>query len=120
MIKANELRIGNLVHNALNAVVKVEAIGYNIINPGAEFSPEMKYLKGIPLTPEILEKAGFTYRYLSPKQHYFENGMVSINTYKTKDSFYYESQLCDVSIDYVHQLQNLYYALCGSELTINI
>ncbi len=98
-MKATDLRIGNLVYYA-GIVCKVS--GYHnddylhtngVTAPVASFQP-------IELTEEWLLKMGFT---------------------KSKDSFnaFYLELFDDVlNIKYVHQLQNLYHALTGEELTI--
>lgn len=111
MVQANELRLGNYVIDTVtNTCGKIKGIS----------SLDNDIYEGIPLTPEILEKCGFEYKHLPPKEHYFSNGMVVIDTYKTKDAFYYNGHFCDVSLDYVHQLQNLYFALTGKELEISL
>mgnify|MGYP007125648876 FL=1 len=84
----------------------------------AEFHP-------IPITPEWLERLGFEKR-ISPKghenwvmysQHHFAFVLREITPFI---GFTYHSYGTDHSlqIDHVHQLQNLYHALTGQELTV--
>ncbi len=84
----------------------------------AEFHP-------IPITPEWLERLGFEKR-ISPKghenwvmysQHHFAFVLREITPFI---GFTYHSYGTDHSlqIDHIHQLQNLYHALTGQELTV--
>lgn len=59
----------------------------------------------IPLTPEILEKAGFGIKEPS-------------GTFAWK--FSPAGDVLNVSCQYVHQLQNLYFALTGNELNVEL
>lgn len=150
MIKANELRIGNLINNGFKTVVVrgIDAEGILLSmrlvcrsfdwNGRPETEYERLYLgydlaEPIPLTPEILEKCGF----VDPS----ENGWgcrLSINSadelcwyrqdgpewgghgntvrYQSKGSGFTR----DFNVKYLHQLQNLYFALAGEELTVNL
>ena len=130
MIDSNEVRIGNLVNYNEDGygfddyVVIIEpheihtyrTIAERIKN--AEFHP-------IPITPEWLERLGFEKR-ISPKghenwvmysQHHFAFVLREITPFI---GFTYHSYGTDHSlqIDHVHQLQNLYHALTGQELTV--
>lgn len=123
MIKANELRIGNLVQfeseTGFTEQVKVVCIRENDFDAeGDEVFHNEKYdgdYEPIPLTPEILEAAGFD--------------KVSGLTYDHKDGntiressgqyWYYVKIHGNLrSIQYLHQLQNLYFSLTGKELEI--
>lgn len=112
---ANELRIGNLViakDTPLESIVKVRA---QHIAEAEEHNPSW-FLHPIPLTPEILEKAGFKYDTVC----YYRNG-VHIGSFK--DGLYFTCSPISkdsVEIKYLHQLQNLYFALAGEELEINL
>lgn len=120
-MQANELRIGNwLIINGKP----------NIIQGGGIAAIQSGYLqntKPIPLTPEILEKAGFEANdYLGKdivtKKHDSNTFPVYINL-KTMSYCWvdYEGTIDDViAINSVHQLQNLYFALTGIELEINL
>ena len=110
-MNARELRIGNLVYEDDNNVV-LEIDEWDLTNIGT--------IKPIPLTEEWLVKFGFGYwedvdEWYSPDidatlriNHYYNN--------KVKNGFF-ESDY-GVDIKHVHQLQNLYRALTGEELTI--
>ena len=115
-MKVNELRIGNFVQLNTN-ITQVDVIDYNQIIATEFGLIELKYIKPIPLTEEWLLKFGFykndelftiEWNEFSFSIFDFDNGKFAIN-----NSFNY------VDIIYVHQLQNLYFALTGEELIIN-
>jgi len=128
MINANELRIGNWVIQFQTDMVEniyqqVDAI----LKDGAALTElncvPFSKLEPIPLTPEILEKAGFvcdwdTYR-LDIKGSgvidWSDDGSVGIGD--SRDKFLFAG---NGPCKYVHQLQNLYWCLCGEELEINL
>jgi len=108
-MKANELRIGNLIYNVdRREPVEVTASilqDLTIWNSGVIYAP-------IPLTEEWLDKFGF----VKNNHRYSINNFVIAN--------YGGVWGVDISDDlgtnlkHVHQLQNLYFALTGEELTI--
>ena len=109
-ILASELRIGNWYnHNG-----RYEQVTPNTILEVWE-SPR-KWVQPIPLTPEILEKCGFVIDYqgdymisFNGRVYYYGNGFIM------KD-FSIKTKLNQFPIQYLHQLQNLYFALTGEEL----
>jgi hypothetical protein len=127
MIKIEELRIGNLV-SSIGIIYKVTLIDIHGNIRGVEGSTSFnldKTTNPIPLTEEWLLKFGF--QQTDPKK--FIGGLY---TRKKTDGFYgfyinketmsyctfdYEGTIEDIiKIEYVHQLQNLYFALTGEEL----
>lgn len=111
-----ELRIGNLIYNGINEVFSVNGETINNFNVGQAI---LGSFKPIPLTEEWLIKLGFEeysgMLYISVPEEYGGH----IAKYKNQDNVRLEG--CDdgqVGIDilYVHQLQNLYFALTGKEL----
>jgi hypothetical protein len=121
MINANELRIGNWVElthpfntsQSIRAAVKSEDI-LNADKIGTEFHP-------IPLTPEILEKCGFE----KDGEDFFiiKIGRKSFSIYvEDIPDIVYSPDIgvphnsLNAPIDYLHQLQNLYFSLTGVEL----
>lgn len=119
MIKANELRIGILIRDYRGAVRKVT--GRDIYKQCAldgdrEDQSVGPVLNPIPLTPEWLERMGF-----EKFGNRYGLGDESIDFgIDQENSFFYwnQSEIPDVQLKYVHQLQNLYFALTGEELTI--
>jgi hypothetical protein len=118
MLKANELRLGNYYdHNGQHKQVTVSVIE-------EVWNAERTWCKPIPLTEEWLIKMGFekdNSYYLSPNRYSVE-GFVDILCFDLENlSFIVDMSIYSgwtVDCKFVHTLQNLYYALCGEELTI--
>jgi len=126
-MKATELRIGNLVQDTpfsipredmySDGITKITGHGIDLLERGL-----MKGWRPIPLTEEWLLKFGF--------EKIVMNNMIDIIHYQNKDCWIYlikdvfELELIveDERLNlyrnwkYVHQLQNLYFALTGEEL----
>jgi hypothetical protein len=121
-MKTNELRIGNYVYDTLGKVNKIdlEAITYIVKEPHNQVKP-------IPLTEEWLLKFDmeFTDGFSSSRKLYLNNyeNDISKITYSPKEGLLRLSNgdtkgtLLIPHIKYVHQLQNIYFALTGKELT---
>lgn len=122
-MKATELRIGNFVdfnREETITVMKIEASYVNQPSSVKKVLYPTEHLNGIPLTEEWLLKFGF------------ERDKTLIGRFELKDwdfVFYTDSlslelKACwdcggyEVDAKHVHQLQNLYFALTGEELTI--
>ena len=95
-----ELRIGNLVRNKNNKVVKIGISSFRI----------HKDLKPIPLTEELLLKSGF--KKIGNRYGNGHKRKVILNK-----QFYHSIA---GYIKYVHQLQNLYFALTQTELEYDL
>ena len=114
MIKANELRQGNWV-KVMGYDKQVWDIMIDGVNTLENECCPYDLLEPIVLSPDILEKCGIIDC----------EDFVGENTYiKIIGAEYFI--ICDhvkVSakpIKYLHQLQNLYFSLCGEELSINL
>ncbi len=105
----NELRIGNWI------------IRDGIMDQWNEgdFIRYHSSLEPIPLTPEILEKCGFEEKSIinqdQDERDWYEKDGVMISEDLRLISFGPEPEL-----KYVHQLQNLYFALTNTELNIEL
>jgi hypothetical protein len=116
-LHARDLRIGNLIRwkstNDIEAVVDIKSSGkYQTIN-----NIQITDAEPIPLNEEWLLKMGFVkhiklYGYIG----YVYNGYFIRNF---QEIIILGSSVILAKIKYVHQLQNLYFALTGEELTIN-
>jgi hypothetical protein len=116
MIKANELRIGNYYDQFGN----IHQVNGHTISE-LEKAPESQlWCKPIPLTEEWLLKFGFIKT--SEYEFYFwQNSIWKLKEYKNKryyELYHYSDEVDCTMIKYVNQLQNLYFALTGEELTI--
>lgn len=131
MIQANELRIGNWVLDSdrdnpyFHQVVRIETKEYTEWDSGNEFNI-VCLLEGtkdsyfeiipspIPLTEEWLVRFGFRKTFDSPFE-YFE--WTDHNLQLSEKFDCYLGKFTQ-PIKYVHQLQNLYFALTGEELKL--
>lgn len=138
-MKAEELRIGNIVtiDNPLAwpSLKDMPVVVFRVENKKDRMFPEStgsvgcsdlkkeynqfdEFLKPIPLTVEWLDNLGFKYfvqrsrfeKRFSKRQVF---GIVKNKDYYAADRYIHISK-----IEYVHQLQNLYFALTGEELKI--
>ena len=118
-MKANELRIGNLIL-FYKDVIEINYINKTHIGYGkGNFAPiSFNNFEPIPLTEEWLIKLGF-----EKKQRLYVLSFlrVEINKY-INGKWEYTLLFNDIKkikeIKYVHKLQNLYFELTGEELTI--
>ena len=135
MIKTNELRIGNfvsinngfemLVHSIFqNSTVYLDFIP-PLINEADIWEEDYKDLIAIPLTEDWLLKAGLKEIKFLNEYHVQEKGykyLDMIIRYGVFDGhrflFDFANEKC-VNLKYVHQLQNLYFALTGEELVFS-
>jgi len=106
-MKANELRIGNLVY-FVDEEAKVDLdILEMIFDHFGEWNP-------IPLTEEWLVKLGFKRWGKFDLWKTYQTTVCTIAG--TTQSGFELSKIPRVEVKYVHQLQNLYFALTGEEL----
>ena len=110
-MKAEELRIGNLVHDVLNNNAK--RINQENL---CDFANGYVSFEPIPLTEEWLLKFGFDETIVEGYPIYQSDKGFIVEYYKDESVFLILD--FEVRIKYVHQLQNLYFALTGLELTI--
>jgi len=130
-MKTTDLRISNLVM-ADGVTAEVDSIGTDFVSVSIEGHPESELfdigsINGIRITEERLLKAGFT-RMSCPEVAYRLNDLV-LDLGKPDDllipnEWYWKyyiagGQVRRISIlQFFHQIQNLFYSLCGEELTI--
>ena len=140
-LKSTELRIGNYVINdrIINTVISISNNSIGQITPqGNDILSRTELIKPIPITEEWLLKFGFEklandgrygYRYYiaiadywyvierdwrKEQSHFF--GIEYTDCPNPKDDHIYHS--FTFKLKHIHQLQNLYFALTGKELTI--
>jgi len=128
-MKANELRIGNWVYDldpvktprqviTINSLSNVDYIGFN----QEEANQSMAFVLPIALTEEWLERFGF----VEARGVYELGGVMSFRLIQDPHEeneytlSYFKAHYLGYSVyvNYVHTLQNLYFALTGEELTL--
>lgn len=134
-MEANELRLGNWIfQNGIDYshetpfVDKEDAqpirVDLTVLAAIINFDGTRKYFTydPIPLTPEILEKAGFEDISSDSQNIYAHGGFVLKNEGNYKSwIFHVNNQVVNYnSITGLHQLQNLYFALTGTELEVKL
>lgn len=116
-MKASEWKIGNWWTNGENNyVMDISTMQDMIIALEDGFTD---LYQPIPLTPEWLDRFGFNE--ITSPSHYarrFRKNRVDIY-WMPNGSFFFRYNQKEIKIEYVHQLQNLYFALTGEELEIN-
>jgi len=121
---ANELRIGNWVYHepSVNETTNGEFIvsEINVFDKNSINGLESSDVKPIPLTEEWLLRFGFEKTKKLYVKYFFGDyigvhvGDFSVGTYTHKGIAHAVQPSCM----FVHQLQNLYFALTGEELTL--
>lgn len=121
MIKATELRLGNWIISAGTGELHPVQVNINNLRQLVD-APE--YGAVFPITPEILDKAGFIivfpgcYSYTSGKMNFV---LWPHAGYPKVSGLCYRLLNVDpVWVDSLHKLQNLYFALTGEELDIKL
>ena len=119
-MKANELRIGNYVIANKDEVIVAGFVGFYVsyipIEKYHAYADMIHHIKPIPLTEEWLLKLGFEQCFINKERYHIDN----LNEVEFIDNeirwmanyttFYHQK------IEFVHQLQNLYFALTNTEL----
>ena len=123
-MKTSELRIGNLfIEKHSKKLISVLELlrGGNIVFDFEYYG--VWQAEPIPLTKELLIKFGFNFTIDTWYLKGFALWEVECSDEKGNEEmgFFYELRevgIMDMHVEYVHQLQNLYFALTGEELTI--
>ena len=132
-MEARELRIGSLLKDNLTGEwLRVTDLSENIvaevINRDKYPLPDGWQMAPIPLTPEILEKAGFIFVHKTNQYGWYltvenrslcwcHSDYVSLE-FNAGQHDDYSHALFEFPCKHVHQLQNLFYCLTGTELNI--
>ncbi len=116
-LKIKDLRIGNYV-SGMFEIEKIEGIYLSFVNTDGRNHAPLQQIKPIPITEEWLLKLGFEYNsfsllYSNRKQSEYDIQIID-------DTFVihkYGEEI--VTLKYIHELQNLFFALTKNELKIN-
>jgi len=121
MIQKEHLRIGNLVKYGTAIYIVDELRDNNITLCDSEFIPDTYYgtyaeIEPIPLTEDLLVRLGFV-----QKESVYTLRLASFELvfYKYSNSLEFYLESVGVDIMYAHQLQNLIFALSGTNLKLN-
>lgn len=117
MISANDIRVGNWVaHSGSNKPKRITVEDFWSHYDNQDKKDRFYYYDYIPLTPEILGKAGFV------KDRYgcWSTDSITLDVLTDSTLWYYVTEEKRIAIISLHQLQNLYFALTGQELQINL
>lgn len=119
-MKAEELRIGNLVTLSGSLILTVYEIHedcfYAKDAKGSSFKNTWADLQQIPLSEEVMLKCGF-----NENEFGFHKGMLSF-LFRTDKKFIPNifDICCLKEVKHLHQLQNLFYAITGEELEVSL
>ena len=122
MIDAKELRIGNYILSDESSVEVSSYCEFNGIETTANFEGNCNSkITPIELTHEILLKCGFEKNYRIDSGEYNECfSIFSFALMVRHNSFFVDWIGGNTEVKYLHQLQNIFYCLCGEELEINL
>ena len=121
-MKANDLRIGNLVNTVVtNEIYAVDLWALSVIKGGNyqnSHDTNTKVFKPIELTKEWLLKFGFEKKY--DDLNWYIKGNYCFSFLKELDLIVFKIKFQTIgicTIKYVHEAQNIYFALTGEELS---
>jgi len=128
-MKANELRLGNLINYKTGGICQVAFIALSIADYGICGFVKPECFEPIPLTEEWLVKFGFEWSCEYHERNPMEIDIDLHNSFTIYPPFEYKKYwyvsvtmpsggTWEIDVKYIHQLQNLYFALTGEELTI--
>ena len=130
MIQPNELRIGNWVYDSkyTQYPMQVVLIGSDYVyldfegNEGDVWECDCKEIVPIPLTEELLAKCMFSeYEFEDDIFLHDEEDVCVQKSGKVYYPYSFEnSDTIGTPIRYLHQLQNLFFALTGKELEVKL
>lgn len=137
-MKSNELRIGNLVETDfsegnIKTVVEIKhkmaSVKYIRTDTNEPHQSMVDYERLVPieLTEEWLKKAGFEKDDTGVDmfdQDYYEwyqkeFPTIGVLCQSSDKSYLFDENTDTIRIKYVHQLQNLHFAICGEELVFS-
>jgi len=129
-MEKNEFRIGNLlIEPTTGTILKIFEITEEKISVVADLKRinvnKFCFNLKIPLIPEILEKCGakqnkkdpFIYEIALPSFYNFLSFRIGNNFFSLMQN---ENEIMLINCEYLHELQNLYFALTKNELEINL
>lgn len=127
-MKAKELRIGNYVrHDNGNGAFTVEVVGITPKEVTVKYGPGVstitqEEITPLPLTVKTLLKCGFSEVGIYENVYHRGDYRIYLDREANDGLLKYETETYQIEIEVggVHQLQNLYFALTGEELPVNL
>ena len=125
MIEPKEIRIGNLLNHSELGIVEVIGVGkyyIHVIYNGETHYENIRSFSTIPLTEEILIKAGFEKDLHCGYESVYHHKNFDLCIYNKIGTLGFElHEVEGFTINHepffnLHQLQNLFFSLCGEEL----
>lgn len=123
MINKAELRIGNIVSSVVNLRKQVTVLQLFSDSYQGDFGNSERgaltyeYSEGIHITEEWLKRAGFETEYTNGGFLRWQKGEFKLLDRRLPYPQWHSSKSMILQ---VHQLQNLYWCLCGKELDIKV
>ena len=118
-MKANELRLGNIILLD-NCQERIDSITENILSvEGMNGCYSISEIKPISLTEQWLIDFGFHYLKTMEGYKIYELNNIRLSIYMSNDKngAWLSVYRGTIIVKFIHQLQNLYYALTGEKLT---
>ena|SRR5690606_35874333 len=116
-MEETELKLGNYILDVENEVRQVMELSRGLIRTSCDRILLTSQVKPIPLSKEILLKCGFDSAEYNDYRHPVLIGTLTL--YEGVAELHI-SDLYSVWVNNLHQLQNLFYCLCGEELEVNL
>jgi hypothetical protein len=125
MIDAREVRAGNWVLKITGISKNTRSfLEYKVIGPDEYYSTFATVCFPILITPAILGNCGFKHEfgdwYINRMVEGIDEGLPFLRFRLSDESWYFEKSRLTAQPVYLHQLQNLYYALLHQELNIHL
>lgn len=123
-MESKELRIGNYIRDKesgrIGYVISIGEKKCTVKMPFSKLSQSYDDFEGIDLNEDWLLKLGFEDKYLTIDKKISSDFTMTLISDKDGGFHFmpHATLMWGVDLKYVHQLQNLYFALTGSELTI--
>lgn len=120
---ANELRIGNGIYLPTQGSKFEQRVRW--VNSDDINGFDLSECDPIPLTEELLRNCGFEKKHYGGNvdfERWWHKNLTSIGTFRKpfNEQCLYDDKTRTVQIKYLHQLQNLYFALTGEELSFEL
>lgn len=130
-LSAQELRIGNWVYDGERTQFPMQVVGIGKDwvqldfpgNEGGVWESDIKDLRPIPITSEVLKKAGYKWDGGYGHKQLDENKTMQYYKHDSRLRVWYKTE--DIifechGVHHLHQLQNAYYMATGEELQIEL